>query len=214
MSDNNQDSYKFSEFRLDVVERLLLRKNLPIPLTPKVFDVLAVLVERSGHLVEKDEVLRVVWEDAFVEESTVARAVHELRKVLGEDAGHKFIETVPKKGYRFVAEVEKVSEPSAVAGGLTETFELPSDTSNDIFQPPATAEPSSDLPRKLTTRIILIAVGFLSVISLIALLAFNRQPSSAVNSNPPKCRFVDFQTRFGERFNGQTVERDAQIFGY
>ena len=65
MSDNNQDSYRFNEFRLDVGERLLVRDNLSVPLTPKVFDVLAVLVERSGHLVEKDEVLRIVWEDSF-----------------------------------------------------------------------------------------------------------------------------------------------------
>jgi len=66
MSSNNQISYNFKEFRLDVVERLLLRDNLSIPLAPKVFDVLAVLVERNGHLVEKDEFVRLVWEDAFV----------------------------------------------------------------------------------------------------------------------------------------------------
>lgn len=109
MSSNYQYSYKFREFRLDVAERMLLRDDSSVPLTPKVFDVLALLVERGGHLVEKDELLRVVWEDAFVEESNVARVVHSLRKTLGEDAHNKFIETVPKRGYRFVAEVEKIN---------------------------------------------------------------------------------------------------------
>ena len=85
-----------------------------VPLTPKAFDVLVVLVERSGHLVEKDELLRIVWADSFVEEANIARIIHTLRKVLGEDEnGNKFIETVAKKGYRFVAKVEEVREPLA-----------------------------------------------------------------------------------------------------
>ena len=72
---------------------------------------LAVLVERSGHLVEKDELLQLVWADSFVEEANIARIVHTLRRVLREDEnGNKFIETVAKKGYRFVAEVTEVRE--------------------------------------------------------------------------------------------------------
>lgn len=98
--------YRFKSFRLDVQERQLLRDGVAVPLTPKAFDVLAVLVERGGHLVEKDELLRLVWSNSFVEEANVARIVHTLRKVLGEDEnGNKFIETVPKRGYRFVAVV-------------------------------------------------------------------------------------------------------------
>jgi Tol biopolymer transport system component/DNA-binding winged helix-turn-helix (wHTH) protein len=98
--------YQFKSFRLDVEERQLFQDGDAVPLTPKAFDVLAVLVERAGHLVEKDELLRVVWADSFVEESNVPRIVHTLRKVLGEvDNVNKFIETVPKSGYRFVADV-------------------------------------------------------------------------------------------------------------
>jgi len=118
MSSNNQHFYKFREFRLDVAERLLVRDETPVSLMPKVFDVLAVLVEKNGHLVEKDELLRVVWEDTFVEESNVARVIHSLRKILGEDAENKFIETVPKKGYRFVAEVEKVNGAKSNGNGF------------------------------------------------------------------------------------------------
>ncbi|MDQ3753402.1 MAG: winged helix-turn-helix domain-containing protein, partial [Acidobacteriota bacterium] len=96
--------------RLDPAERQLLRDGAPVPLTPKVFETLVVLVERSGHLVEKEELLKLVWADAFVEEANLARCVHTLRKALGEEHnGHKYIETVPKRGYRFVAEVREIA---------------------------------------------------------------------------------------------------------
>jgi DNA-binding response OmpR family regulator len=85
MNGKEKHFYQFKSFRLDVEERQLLNNNETVSLTPKVFDVLAVLVERNGHLVEKDELLRVVWSDSFVEEANVARIVHTLRKVLGED---------------------------------------------------------------------------------------------------------------------------------
>jgi DNA-binding winged helix-turn-helix (wHTH) protein len=111
MNGEERHLYHFKSFRLDVKERQLLHHGNSIPITPKAFDVLAALVERNGHLVEKEELLRIVWSDSFVEEANVARIVHTLRKVLGEDDnGNKFIETVAKKGYRFVAEVEKVCE--------------------------------------------------------------------------------------------------------
>ena len=109
MNGEEKHFYQFKSFRLDVGERQLLHHGTVVPLAPKVFDVLVALVERNGHLVEKDELLRVVWSDSFVEEANIARIVHTLRKVLGEDEnGNKFIETVAKKGYRFVAKVTEV----------------------------------------------------------------------------------------------------------
>src|SRR5262245_7697831 len=99
--DKDPYSYEFSGFRLDPTERRLLQGDIQIQLTPKAFDVLAVLVERSGRLVEKDDLLRLVWDDAFVEESNIARIIHTIRKTLGEGNGHKFVETVAKRGYRF-----------------------------------------------------------------------------------------------------------------
>jgi DNA-binding winged helix-turn-helix (wHTH) protein/TolB-like protein/Tfp pilus assembly protein PilF len=112
-SSNKQPSYEFNRFCLDLSERQLLHGDSRVPLTPKVFDVLAVLVTRSGHLVEKDELLRLVWEDAFVEESNIARIIHTLRKTLGETNENKFIETVAKRGYRFVAGVNLVNGASS-----------------------------------------------------------------------------------------------------
>jgi Tol biopolymer transport system component/DNA-binding winged helix-turn-helix (wHTH) protein len=101
--------FTFKNFTLDLERRLLLRDGEPVPLTPKAFDTLALLVRRSGRVVGKDELLGEIWADAFVEESTIAQNVFTLRKALGQNhAENQFIETVPKHGYRFIAEVEVI----------------------------------------------------------------------------------------------------------
>lgn len=100
--------YEFGPFVLNPVERTLLREGNPVSLQPKVFDTLLVLVERGGHLVEKGEFMRAVWpEDEFVEEQNLNKNISKLRQALGA-GGAKYIETVPKSGYRFAAEVRRV----------------------------------------------------------------------------------------------------------
>ena len=95
MNGTEKKTYTFKSFRLDTAERQLLKNGTPIPLTPKAFDVLTLLVTRAGHLVEKEELMREVWADSFVEEANLPRIIHTLRKALGEDEnGNKFIETV------------------------------------------------------------------------------------------------------------------------
>jgi len=107
--------YEFGPFRLDPDERLLSRENQPVPLAPKVIDTLLVLVESRGHLVDKDELMKRVWPDAFVEEGSLNKNVSVLRKALGQwDGGLDYIETIPKRGYRFAA-------PVNVAGDSTES---------------------------------------------------------------------------------------------
>src|SRR5208283_5434860 len=92
-------------------ERFLLRGQTPVRLSPKAFDALVFMVENRGHLLEKDELLRKVWPDTFVEESNLAQHISILRKVLQEgDDGPRFIETVPKSGYRFIAEVRELCD--------------------------------------------------------------------------------------------------------
>ena len=106
MSREAEPSYEFGPFRLCVSEHLLLRDGQPVPLTPKVFDVLRVLVQDAGHLVEKDRLLQEVWPDSFVEEGALSRSVSVLRKALGDSpAGKTYIATVPTRGYRFVAPI-------------------------------------------------------------------------------------------------------------
>jgi len=104
--------YEFGPFQLDPPERLLLCDGQPVPMPPKAFELLVVLVERRGHLVEKDELLKAVWHGSFVEEGNLSVTVSVLRKALNDDRGlHKYIETVSKRGYRFVADVRQVGEP-------------------------------------------------------------------------------------------------------
>jgi len=104
--------YEFGEFQLQTAERLLLRAGKPISLTPKAFETLLVLVQSSGHVIDKDELMRQVWPDTVVEEANLARNVYALRRALGDDHNreHQLIETVPKCGYRFLAPVTEVSD--------------------------------------------------------------------------------------------------------
>lgn len=100
--------YEFDSFELDPTERRLLRDGKPVALPPKAFDTLVVLVENNSRLVEKEMLLDRVWADSFVEEGNLKICVHTLRKVLD---GKNFIETVPKKGYRFNAPVRLIEKP-------------------------------------------------------------------------------------------------------
>lgn len=106
--------YQFDSFRLDVKKRRLLRDEEVTPLTPKLFDTLLALVERGGEVLEKDELLKLVWPDSFVEEGNLSSNISLLRKALGEQPhDHRYIVTVPGRGYSFVAEVKKVNEDGA-----------------------------------------------------------------------------------------------------
>jgi len=115
-----QSLFEFGPFRLDAGERRLLQNGRPIPLTPKAFQTLLVLVQNQGRVVEKEELLRKVWPDTFVEEATLAQNVFTLRKQLGDDRSEAvYIETVPKRGYRFVAPVQPVAARAAIESPLS-----------------------------------------------------------------------------------------------
>lgn len=106
--------YQFDQFRVDPVRRLLLRDGELIPLTPKAFAILLVLLERRGEVVDKKELIQQVWPDSFVTEANLTQNISTLRKVLGERAGdRRYVVTLPGKGYSFVAEVtEALPAPS------------------------------------------------------------------------------------------------------
>jgi DNA-binding winged helix-turn-helix (wHTH) protein/TolB-like protein/Tfp pilus assembly protein PilF len=123
--------YEFGSFQLDTGERLLLCKGQPVPLPPKVYDTLLTLVENSGHIIEKEELMRAVWPDTFVEEANLTVNISALRKALGEGLQEqRYIETVPRRGYRFISTVTEVrdegSEPlSKNPGALQKVLEEP-----------------------------------------------------------------------------------------
>ncbi|HEU0178779.1 MAG TPA: winged helix-turn-helix domain-containing protein [Blastocatellia bacterium] len=111
MRKQTKQLYEFGPFRLDVDERLLMRDGRMAPLPPKVFDTLLVLVENSGRVVSKDELMQSLWPDTFVEESNLTQNISQLRRALSDGtAGAQYIETIPKRGYRFVANVQPVME--------------------------------------------------------------------------------------------------------
>src|SRR3954464_1558430 len=106
MSGQGKQLYEFGPFRLDPVKRRLLREGEPVPLTPKAFETLLVLVKQSGKTVEKDDLMRRVWPDAVVEENNLNQNITALRKCLGDSRqASQYIATIPGLGYRFVAEV-------------------------------------------------------------------------------------------------------------
>ena len=109
--------YEFGPFRLDVAERRLLRSGEVVPLAPRVFDTLVVLGGQSGHVLEKSDLLETLWPGTFVEESSLAKNISLLRRALGGESSDKqYIETVAKRGYRFIADVREVREDAAEGG--------------------------------------------------------------------------------------------------
>lgn len=109
MSLLNSHLYEFHDFRIDLKERILVRDKEPVELTPKAFDLLSALVENHGRLIEKDELMSLVWADSFVEESNLTFNIRQLRKSLGDHAQNPtYIKTVPRHGYRFIAPVVEV----------------------------------------------------------------------------------------------------------
>jgi TolB-like protein/DNA-binding winged helix-turn-helix (wHTH) protein len=154
--------YGFGPFVLDPVERLLLHGAARMELPPRAFDTLLVLVENNGRLLEKDALMRTVWRDTVVEENNLSQVVYLLRKALrdGED-GSRYIETVPKRGYRFVAAVrgiesekgksEEGNRKSSGIGwnnGLSTTFSPVSNHPGESLAalPEASAPPNTDFP--------------------------------------------------------------------
>jgi DNA-binding winged helix-turn-helix (wHTH) protein/TolB-like protein/Tfp pilus assembly protein PilF len=114
MGQQDSRSYEFGRFRVNVAERVLLRDGEIVPLTPKVFDILLTLVEHSGQIVSKEELMKRVWPDTFVEEGNLTQNISLLRKALGETpGGAQFIETVPRRGYRFVAPISETAPKTA-----------------------------------------------------------------------------------------------------
>jgi TolB-like protein/DNA-binding winged helix-turn-helix (wHTH) protein/Flp pilus assembly protein TadD len=114
MVDDRQRSYRFADFTLEAGEHRLRRGTQEIYLRPKTFETLLYLIERCGHLITKDELLDALWADTMVTEGTLTHCIEEVRKALRDEAHHpRFIQTVPRVGYKFIAEVEA----TALAGG-------------------------------------------------------------------------------------------------
>jgi DNA-binding winged helix-turn-helix (wHTH) protein/TolB-like protein len=171
--------YEFGPFQLDPPERLLLCDGQPVSLTPKAFDLLLALVDRSGHLVEKDELLKIVWPGSFVEEGNLAVTISHLRKALNDDRGqHRYIETVSKKGYRFVAEVKRLDDSALVIASSKPAEE----SSAAPVLPPLAVIPAPQVwlqpPKRKAWRFLISAAVGLCLVMLIVVGVLHRKASS------------------------------------
>ncbi|MEZ5426593.1 MAG: winged helix-turn-helix domain-containing protein [Pyrinomonadaceae bacterium] len=108
MTEDKIHCFDFGEYRLDITNNLLLKNKTPVSITQRSFEILRLLIENRGRIVKKDELLDSLWEEDFVEESTLTQHIYMLRKILRQsDESDQYIETIPKNGYRFVAEVKE-----------------------------------------------------------------------------------------------------------
>jgi len=122
MSSEDTKTYEFANFRLDRSQKALFRDGTPVPLTPKVYDTLELLAENSFRLLEKDELMRRLWPDRFVEESNLTSNIKVLRKALGDDAAApRFIATIPRRGYRFICDIRRVDSSTTTSEPVAET---------------------------------------------------------------------------------------------
>ena len=135
MSQQTRCLFEFGPFRIDTANRLLLRDGKPIALKPKVVDTLLVLVENAGRVLEKDELIEKLWPDSFVEEGNLTQNIYELRKALNSGAEESYIETIPRRGYRFAGQVRELplEEGGAVRTGRGES-DPASENSEDARQ--------------------------------------------------------------------------------
>lgn len=210
--------YEFGPFRLDATERVLFREAAPLSLTPKAFETLLALVENNGRILEKDTLMKRVWPDSFVEEANLAVNISSLRKALGErPGGGQYIETVPRRGYRFAADVKEVLEerPDVIVQERTvsrllvqEEFETEGTQADMLFvTPPAGALQKSDArfdlqtagelrPKPVLFARKIYAVLALSVLALIAAVtywAIKRETVSPATGQPRSLAILPFR---------------------
>lgn len=149
MPRQDRELFEFEGFVVDPYRRLLTRDGEPVPLPPKALATLVALLDRHGQVVEKEELIQTVWPDTFITEATLTQNVFRLRKALGEEAGeHRFIVTIPGRGYSFVAEVRRRA-PSSPASGEFPRVELPLPTApiaQPVTPPPGPVAPPVATP--------------------------------------------------------------------
>jgi TolB-like protein/DNA-binding winged helix-turn-helix (wHTH) protein len=182
--------YEFGAFQLDTAKRLLRRLDgTPVPLTPRVFDTLLYMVEHHDSVLDKERIMEAVWPDSIVEENNLAQAIWKLRQVFGETPGsHGYIVTVPGRGYRFVAGVNKRN------GDMVSTVPPESTTTPTSVQKPTQAGPTTERQQRLPKarhrtspsnwRIFGAAVAAIVIVGLAALFFIRYRSLPAIVRRP------------------------------
>ena len=220
--------YELGEFQLDTGKRLLLRLDgTPVPLTPRVFETLLYMVEHHDAVLDKERIMEAVWPDSIVEENNLAQAISKLRQVFGETPGsHSYIVTVPGRGYRFVAEVNK-RDGNIVSRGPADSMTTPTS-----IQGPTEADPTADRRRLLrkacrgaspsNLRIFGAAIAAIIVVGLAALffVQYRSLPGSvrAPSSPAPGDAVLSVPARIAEKsiavlpFENRSDEKENAYF--
>jgi len=192
MQSENQLFYKFGPFQLDVQKHRLLREGQIVPLTPKAVETLLLLVRHQGKLVERDELMNTVWHDSYVEDSNLTVTISMLRKALEQGTeGEKFIETVPRLGYCFVAGVREINgndtlfalEKRTQAQIVIEEIEEEDSKQHSIV--PAITETQLSQTKWLKKRnIVVAAVSFcaVTIVAVLLMLQYSNRNKSNVQS--------------------------------
>ena len=179
--ENKRFVYEFGKFVLDPKEKTLFADGVPLHLPAKEFETLLLLVENNGKALTKDEMMHVIWQDAFVEESNLAKQISRLRKLFNRN-GEQLIETLPKHGYRFSADLRLVAnEPDApvtvekrIIKRLAVTYQ---EDSNDNLLPAEVNEKQrTEMPRRSFLRFFLIAFVLLAAAVIISYFSYFRSP--------------------------------------
>ncbi len=199
--------YAFGDFRLDAKNRVLRLGDMPIALTPKAFEVLLLLIQHGGQLVSKDELMRTIWPDSFVEESNLTQTVFMLRKALGETAEQRYILTIQGRGYRFAPEVKEISSSVSLAP--------------DTATPPPWAEGSQRKPTNHHRhKKMWLVTGVVLLVLVAALTAYFRWSNSRIQAQKARVRLMlavlPFQNLTGDAgqdyfTDGMTEEMITQL---
>ncbi|HEU5239350.1 MAG TPA: winged helix-turn-helix domain-containing protein [Pyrinomonadaceae bacterium] len=186
--------YEFGPYRLDSAERVLLRDGQPVALTLKAFDVLLLLVKNSGHIVEKDELMNRVWAGSFVEEGNLKVTISMVRKALEDNHdGNRYVETVPRRGYRFVADVKEISDETVdlvIHERRRETLTI-DDVGAVDEQPEVQPRPADrHFWHRVTEHKLGLVIGVLAIATAIVFLGFKYVwPKLTAKAAPPFTNF-------------------------
>jgi len=194
--------YEFGRFRLNATERVLQRGSDLVPLTPKVFDTLLVLVENNGHVVEKTELMQQLWPDSFVEESSLTQNISLLRRALSELGDDStYIETIPKRGYRFVADVHERNEMSN--GNVGNAFTAPANASTAEPYPVEQTSTHPSQSHKRTNSYLTAFSGCLLLGVVITFAYWYRHKNASESFAPKSVAVLPFNTIGGNSENDQ-----------